>query len=276
MGIVHLPTLKGTGEGAGLRVRNKTWTLPQGTVMACKRKQLVFKRNGGVSKPERGRAEVGNQRQKTSLPIEGGEEQDFSATSKPARLKRYHRDIQRQSPAWRGTKGAPNTGRPQHWAKCSPNPDHLNSFKLDWDSLDPLDSFGGTFLSEMKQDSRNLWLDSRFHIVYLLEAILVLSDTQHELLAWSMEKSILQQEWQLVKSILEPNFRYPCNLTFTLDPRFLAPLQGEVVALTFGLLEECGLRVAPDKPQGTWDLEANKPLSALYGSLSVLQQLAEA
>lgn len=79
-----------------------------------------------------------------------------------------------------------------------------------------------------------------------------------------------------MESILEPNFRYPWNIPFTLDPKLLASLQEEGLAVTFGLLQECGLRVAPDNPKGTWDLEAKKPLSALYGSLSVLQQLAEA
>ncbi|XP_061027715.1 gasdermin-C [Eubalaena glacialis] len=147
---------------------------------------------------------------------------------------------------------------------------------LDRGPLDRLDSFGGTFLSEMQENSRNLWLTLRLHIIYLLKAILVLSGTQHELQAWSMEKRILLQQRELVKSILEPNFKYPWNIPFTLDPKLLIPLQEEGVAVTFSLLEECSLRVAPDSPKGTWDLEAEKPLFALYGSLSALQQLAEA
>lgn len=133
----------------------------------------------------------------------------------------------------------------------------------------------GSFLSEMQENSRNVWLESR-HTIYLLEALLVLSDIQHELLAWSMEKRILPQQQELVKSILEPNFLHPCNNPFTLDPKLLASLEEEGLAVTFGLLQECGLSVAPDNPKGTWDLEAKEPLSALYGSLLMLQQLAEA
>ncbi|XP_059758380.1 gasdermin-C [Balaenoptera ricei] len=144
---------------------------------------------------------------------------------------------------------------------------------LDRGLLDHLDGFGGTFLSEMQEDSRNLWLKLRLHIIYPLKAILVLSDTQHELQAWSMEKRILLQQRELVKSILEPNFKYPWNIPFTLDPKLLTTLQEEGVAVTFSLLEEHSLRVAPDSPEGTWDLEAGKPLFALYGSLSALQQL---
>uniref|UniRef100_A0A8C0DW47 Gasdermin PUB domain-containing protein n=1 Tax=Balaenoptera musculus TaxID=9771 RepID=A0A8C0DW47_BALMU len=144
---------------------------------------------------------------------------------------------------------------------------------LDRGLLDHLDGFGGTFLSEMQEDSRNLWLKLRLHIIYPLKAILVLSDTQHELQAWSMEKRILLQQRELVKSILEPNFKYPWNIPFTLDPKLLTTLQEEGVAVTFSLLEERNLRVAPDSPEGTGDLEAGKPLFALCGSLSALQQL---
>ncbi|KAM9050833.1 gasdermin-C [Megaptera novaeangliae] len=101
----------------------------------------------------------------------------------------------------------------------------------------------------------------------------VLSGTQHELQARSMEKRALLQQRELVKSILEPNFKYPWNIPFTLDPKLLTTLQEEGVAVTFSLLEERNLRVAPDSPEGTGGLEAEKPLLALYGSLSALQQL---
>nr|XP_058898737.1 gasdermin-C [Kogia breviceps] len=138
--------------------------------------------------------------------------------------------------------------------------------QLDRGPLDHLDSFGGTFLSEMQGDSRNLWLKLRLHMTYLLKAILVLSDTQHELLAWSMKEGILLQKQELVKSILEPNCKYPWNTPSTLDPKLLTPLQVEGWAVTFSLLEECSLTVAPDKPKGTWDLEAKKPLFAPYGA----------
>ncbi|EPY77829.1 hypothetical protein CB1_001179044 [Camelus ferus] len=64
----------------------------------------------------------------------------------------------------------------------------------------------------------------------------------------------------MVRSILEPNFRYPESIAFTLKPELLAPLQGEGVAITFGLLEGCGLMVEPISHTATWDPEAKKPL----------------
>ncbi|XP_013204360.1 gasdermin-C [Microtus ochrogaster] len=53
----------------------------------------------------------------------------------------------------------------------------------------------------------------------------VLSDTQLKLLAQSMEKRLLLHQLELVKSILQPNFKYPWNIPFTLQPQLLAPLQ---------------------------------------------------
>nr|XP_060467522.1 gasdermin-C [Panthera onca] len=145
---------------------------------------------------------------------------------------------------------------------------------LDGSPLDLLDDFGGTILNEMQPDTRDLWIQARFHIIYLLEAIMVLSDTQHDLLAQSMEKRILLQQQKLVRSILEPNFKYCWDIPFTLKPELLAPLQGEDLAITYGLLEECGLKMELNSPRSTWDLETKQPLSALYGTLSLLQQLA--
>ncbi|XP_076412072.1 gasdermin-C-like isoform X3 [Peromyscus maniculatus bairdii] len=105
---------------------------------------------------------------------------------------------------------------------------------------------------------------------------LVLSDTQLSLLAQSMEKRLLLQQQELVKSILQPNFKYPWNIPFTLQPQLLAPLQGEGLVITYELLKECGLKMELNNPRSTWDLEAKMPLSALYGSLSLLQQLVDA
>lgn len=79
-----------------------------------------------------------------------------------------------------------------------------------------------------------------------------------------------------MRSILEPNFRSRCSLPFSLEPELLAQLHGEGVAITFALLEECGLRVEPGNLKATWDLEVKKPLCALYAALSGLQQLVVA
>uniref|UniRef100_UPI00402B3FBA gasdermin-C n=1 Tax=Arvicanthis niloticus TaxID=61156 RepID=UPI00402B3FBA len=147
---------------------------------------------------------------------------------------------------------------------------------LELDQLGHMDGPGGIILHELRKDSSPPWIDLKDLILYLLQALMVLSDTQLNLLAQSMEMQLLLHQRELVKNILQPNFKYPWNIPFTLQPQLLAPLQGEGLAITYELLKECGLKMELNNPRSTWDLEAKMPLSALYGSLSFLQQLAEA
>ncbi|XP_057648178.1 gasdermin-C [Chionomys nivalis] len=147
--------------------------------------------------------------------------------------------------------------------------------KLELDQLGHMDGPGGAILDQLRQDSIPPWIDLRNLILYLLQALMELSDTQLNLLALSMEKRLLLHQRELVKSILQPNFKYPWNIPFTLQPQLLAPLQGEGLTITYELLMECGLEIELNNPRSTWDLEAKMPLSALYGSLSFLQQLVE-
>lgn len=147
---------------------------------------------------------------------------------------------------------------------------------LELDQLEHMDGPGGLILDQLRKNSSAPWIDLKELILYLLQALMVLSDTQLNLLAQSMEMRLLLQQRELVKSILEPNFKYPWNIPFTLQPQLLAPLQGEGLAITYELLKECGLKMELNNPRSTWDLEAKMPLSALYGILSFLQQLAEA
>ncbi|XP_060978726.1 gasdermin-C [Dama dama] len=301
--------VKSTGDRSGLKVRQRTLTLPQGTVMAYKRKQLVFQENGrailishddkrktfpedeflccagslprpqfqGYSSPTRHSVLQGILLQQGKL-----QELQMSPELSPIfwlmlMLRTDFKSLQNE--VSREMEAVAELPRDIRDALFHTILAKLKDQGALQDFTDMLDGniwiHTGSFLSEMQENSRNVWLESR-HIIYLLEALLVLSDIQHELLAWSMEKRILPQQQELVKSILEPNFLHPCNNPFTLDPKLLASLEEEGLAVTFGLLQECGLSVAPDNPKGTWDLEAKEPLSALYGSLLMLQQLAEA
>uniref|UniRef100_A0A8C8W4E6 Gasdermin-C n=1 Tax=Peromyscus maniculatus bairdii TaxID=230844 RepID=A0A8C8W4E6_PERMB len=132
---------------------------------------------------------------------------------------------------------------------------------LELDQLGHMDGPGGMILDVVQQ---NPWIDLKNLILYLLQAL--------------MGKNYLREVWESpgVKSILQPNFKYPWNIPFTLQPQLLAPLQGEGLVITYELLKECGLKMELNNPRSTWDLEAKMPLSALYGSLSLLQQLVDA
>ncbi|XP_066122484.1 gasdermin-C-like [Saccopteryx bilineata] len=147
---------------------------------------------------------------------------------------------------------------------------------LEQEPLGHLSGPGGTILNELRKDSRYHCVSSKELILYLLEAIMVLSDIQHGLLAYSVEKEILSQQRDLVRSILEPNFLCSGSVPFTLNPELLAPLQEDSLSITYGLLAECGLKMELNSPMSAWELEAKEPLCALYGALCILQHLAEA
>nr|XP_044999498.1 gasdermin-C [Jaculus jaculus] len=146
---------------------------------------------------------------------------------------------------------------------------------LELDRLGQMEGPGGIILDELCQGTRPPWIDLKSLILYLLQALMVLSDTHLDLLALSMEKGILLHQRELVRSILQPNFKYPWCIPLTLQPQLLAPLQAEGLAIMYGLLEECGLKMELNNYKPSWDLEAKMPMSALYGALSLLQQLAE-
>uniref|UniRef100_A0A8C2LC23 Gasdermin-C n=1 Tax=Cricetulus griseus TaxID=10029 RepID=A0A8C2LC23_CRIGR len=101
---------------------------------------------------------------------------------------------------------------------------------LEMGELGHMDGPGGVILDELRKDP---WTGLHDLILYLLNALMVLSDTQLNLLALSMEKRLLLQQRELVKSILQQNFKYPWNIPFTLQPELLAPLQGEGLAITY-------------------------------------------
>nr|XP_045060822.2 gasdermin-C [Desmodus rotundus] len=294
--------VKFAGGGGALKVTEKKHTVPKGSVMAYKRKQLVFKKNSW-----------------DILHVSDDEEDTF-----PKECLYQCRSLEISVPL---VPGKYNVVPPQGSGVCFIEPIQRiqEPFLLDFNRLheevsekviaaaelskdikgvvfsnilamlgdrgalqdlmdmleqEPLKGHlngpGGTILNELQKDSSFAWNGSQYLILYLLEAMMVLSDVQLCLLAPSMEKKILSQQRDLVRSILEPNFKYPWSIPFTLKPELLAPLQGEGLAITYGLLDECGLKMELHSPRSTWDLEAKKPLSALYGTLSVLQQLAEA
>ncbi|XP_030160404.1 gasdermin-C [Lynx canadensis] len=261
--IPWMTSVKGQGQGEGLKVREKMLTLPEGTVIAYKKKQLIFENNDIL---------ISDDDTQKTFP-----EERMLRKVKTSNFKQLHEEIFQEMEALAQLSKDTQDSIFHTILNMLGNREALQNLTdtLDGSPLDLLDDFGGTILNEMQPDTRDLWIQARFHIIYLLEAIMVLSDTQHDLLAQSMEKRILLQQQKLVRSILEPNFKYCWDIPFTLKPELLAPLQGEDLAITYGLLEECGLKMELNSPRSTWDLETKQPLSALYGTLSLLKQLAE-
>ncbi|XP_070659104.1 gasdermin-D-like [Bos indicus] len=78
-----------------------------------------------------------------------------------------------------------------------------------------------------------------------------------------------------VASILEPNYNQMEETGFSLPPEVLSWLQHEDAALTWSLVESCGLELGGPGHPVTRDPEVVLQLSALYASLAGLQLLAE-
>ncbi|XP_070248431.1 gasdermin-C-like [Myotis yumanensis] len=284
--------VKGKGQGEGLKVREKKLTVPKGSVVAYKRKQLVFKEKdwgihhiaddddqetfpaGGMGTPT---LRMGKETFYLGIGFEDMSNYDEETISLGADFQLLQEEVSQNVKAAELLKDIQNTVFSNLLAMLG---DHeaLQDLmdKLEREPFGHLDGPGGTILTELQKDSRYPEVGSKCLILYLLEALMVLSDIQHVLLAQSMEKRILLPQRDLVRSILEPNFNCFKNTPFTLQPELLAPLQGEDLAITYGLLDECGLKMEVNSTRSTWDPEAKVPLSALYGTLSVLKQLSEA
>nr|KAF6300499.1 gasdermin C [Myotis myotis] len=259
--------VKGEGQGGGLKVREKKLTVPKGSVVAYKRKQLVFKeKDWGIH-------HIAEDDDQETFPA--GRVQ--KALGLGADFKLLQEEVSQKVKAAELSKDMQNIVFSNLLAMLGDR-EALQDLmdKLEQEPFGHLDGPGGTILTELQKDSCYSGVVSKCLILYLLETLMVLSDIQHVLLAQSMEKRILLPQRDLVRSILEPNFNCSENTPFTLQPELLAPLQGEALAITYGLLDECGLKMELNSPRSTWDPEAKEPLCALYGALSVLSQLAEA
>ncbi|XP_054564716.1 gasdermin-C-like [Eptesicus fuscus] len=270
---------QGEGQGGGLKVRQKRLTVPKGSVLAYKRKQLVFYSG------EWGIFHI------TDDVDDDDDDDDDDFTYLAGRLpltkvfrpaprsdfKKLKKEVSQKVKAAELSKGRRGVVFSNLLAMLG----HREALQdlMDTLELEPfghLEGPGGAILTELRKDSRYPEVDSKFLLLYLLEALMVLSDSQLDLLAQSMEKRILLPQRDLVRSILEPNFNCFENIPFTFQPKLLAPLQGEGLVITYELLDECGLKMELNSPRLTWTPKAKEPLSALYGTLSVLTQLAEA
>ncbi|XP_055987983.1 gasdermin-C-like [Sorex fumeus] len=257
--IPHTSYFKGQGQVTGDKKREQLLTLPENMVMAYQTKQLIFKKDGWGYRSQ-------------ILPIQRIEEpsnKDFKQlqdeiSRRMGELSQFSKNVQdilfHNILVMLGDREA-----------LQDLQDMIEQFPQG-----DLNGPGGIILNELRKNKEDLLVFAPYCIPYLLEALLVLNDTQQDLLAWSMEKKILVHQRELVRSILEPNFKYLWRIPFTLKEELLTPLQDEGVAVTYKLLEECGLKIDLNSNRSAWDLEAKMPLSALYGCLSLLQQLAVA
>ncbi|XP_051058426.1 gasdermin-A [Phodopus roborovskii] len=160
---------------------------------------------------------------------------------------------------------------------------------LDTGLLAQLKGSGGFVLSILQDSTGNLSRSRGKAILYILGALAALSEPQLCLLAQSIERRILSEELELVRaskkgvlgfrevaSILEHYCNQMEETTCPLPTGVLCALKSEDVVILLSLVQSCGLELEQSSCQLAWDPTVVPQLSALYGSLSGLQLLADA
>ncbi|XP_068930361.1 gasdermin-A-like isoform X2 [Petaurus breviceps papuanus] len=133
---------------------------------------------------------------------------------------------------------------------------------------------GDTILAKLQDISGKLHPILAGSFLYLLGALQELSEEQQQLLAMSVEKRILSQQLELMKTILDQNFIRAEAGPFRLHCELLQSFQGEELTVTQALIGLCGLDLQGDGPLYAWEPDALPPLCALYAALSVFQVLS--
>ncbi|XP_036686121.1 gasdermin-D isoform X3 [Balaenoptera musculus] len=139
--------------------------------------------------------------------------------------------------------------------------------------LEPRDGPVGAVLQCLVSSSRRLEEELAGPVFYLLQALAVLSATQHVLLAEVLEMGALSGAFKLVESLLEQSTPWQERRAVSLPPELLGS-SWDSEAPTWVLLEECGLEPQVGAPQVCWKPEAQGCAYALYACLALLFRLS--
>ncbi|XP_068381795.1 gasdermin-D [Eschrichtius robustus] len=139
--------------------------------------------------------------------------------------------------------------------------------------LEPRDGPVGAVLQCLVFSSRRLEEELAGPVFYLLQALAVLSATQHVLLAEVLEMGALSGAFKLVESLLEQSTPWQERRAVSLPPELLGS-SWDSEAPTWVLLEECGLEPQVGAPQVCWKPEAQGCAYALYACLALLFRLS--
>ncbi|XP_073086312.1 gasdermin-D isoform X4 [Manis javanica] len=139
--------------------------------------------------------------------------------------------------------------------------------------MEPPDGPAGIILECLVLSSGELEKELAGPILYLLEALDVLNETQHMLLAEELQAGALPGQVKLVGSLLEQSSPWQEHRAIYLLPKFLGSSWGSE-GPAWVLLEECGLELQVGAPQVFWEPEAQGRTCALYACLSLLLELS--
>ncbi|XP_053752198.1 gasdermin-D [Panthera pardus] len=136
------------------------------------------------------------------------------------------------------------------------------------------DAPGGAILECLVQSSGKVEEELARPILYLVQALTELNETQRALLAEALETGDLSGQSRLVQSVLEQSSPWKEHRAVSL-PQELLGSSWDSKAPAWVLLEECGLELQVDVPQVHWQPDAQGRTSALYACLVLLPHLSQ-
>ncbi|XP_045862934.1 gasdermin-D isoform X1 [Meles meles] len=137
-----------------------------------------------------------------------------------------------------------------------------------------LDGPAGAVLQCLLRSSGELEEQPARPVLYLAEALAVLTETQHAVLVTMLETRELSRLSEQVGSVLAQSSPWRQQRDVSLPPELLGSSWGPE-SPAWVLLEECGLEVWADAPQVRWEPEAQDRSCALFACLTLLLGLSQ-
>lgn len=139
--------------------------------------------------------------------------------------------------------------------------------------MEPRDGPVGAILESLVLPSGQLEMELTDSVFYLLQALAVLSEAQHVLLAEVLETGALSGTFWLVECLVEQSSPWQEHRAVSLPPERLGDSWGSE-APAWALLEVCGLEPQVGTPQVCWEPGARGRVCALYACLALLLRLS--
>ncbi|XP_032271702.1 gasdermin-D isoform X3 [Phoca vitulina] len=247
------------GQGQGHRSRKKTVTIPSGSILAFQVAQLLIDSDWDIflfpDKKHKKQRTFGLPKEGHQLTRGAGSQSLLSGCFK-IQSDGFAEDWSAVTGDFRGLQAELEQG-------------------LCCGSVAPLDGPVDALLKCLVQSSGELEVHLASPILYLVEALAVLSESQHELLVEMLETEGLSGQLKLqVGSVLEQSTPWQERRHVSL-PQELLGSSWDPEAPAWVLLEECGLGVQVDVPQVCWEPQAQGRTCALYACLALLLGLSQ-
>ncbi|XP_004400813.1 PREDICTED: gasdermin-D [Odobenus rosmarus divergens] len=263
------------GQGQGRRSRKKTVTIPSGSILAFQVAQLLIDSDWDILLfPDKK-----HKKQRTfRLPKEDGFVEDWLAVT--GDFRGLQAEVGAQAQVLQGLSKELCERLLAGLVQVLREEPALQTLEdalergMCCGSVAPLDGPVDALLECLVHTSGELDVHLAGPILYLVEALAVLSESQRELLVEMLETGGLSGQFKLVGSVLEQSTPWQERRDVSL-PQELLGSSWDPEAPAWVLLEECGLGVQVDVPQVCWEPQAQGRTCALYACLALLLGLSQ-